>query len=474
MQRSILTLTLLAAAGAVSVSPAAAQTMIQQPIREVPIQVANAASLPEQFIVSAKAGTVNFVEGAVANCRAREADAWRPVTTSSRLKAGDRLRTGADGRAELLLNPGSYLRLDREAEIVLTNPNLDALTIEVARGSALFEVTGTDGTELFMRILTRNGAVNIARNGLYRVTVPAEGAATVAVIKGRIAVEQAGKLTLVKDKQLVTLDAATMTAAKLDKNAQDDFDAWSRNRAKALRDANSRLKDRDVLAAFNGWRQNGAYGFGYAPFFGLWLFDGRLGGYTFFPFYGFWNSPYGFGYGTSWGLPWEFYRPTLLPMTPNAPIVAGARQAPASAPPTPSDAPLDPRQPGHEPVGEMSGQRLSPTPPGRSPLAPRPTSGLAGDDDYLPALPRRELPSPVARPALDAGGYGKPGYEPPMGGGIMRGGMTPDYGGPLMRGGYGGDAGTGVSPGYGGGMRTSPPARAGGEGSPRSQSPVVE
>lgn len=485
MQRSFLSLTLLAGACAVGTTSVPAQTIHQAPTTEVPIQSANHISLPEQFIVSAKAGTVNFVEGVVTTCRAKDADNRRPVTVGGRLKAGDRLRTGADGRAELLLNPGSYLRLDRETEIVLTNPNLDALTIEVVRGGALFEVTGTDGTELFMRVLTPNGAINVARNGLYRVTVPTEGAPTVAVVKGRIAVEQAGKLTPVKDKHLVTLDAATMTTAKLDKKAQDDFDAWSRNRAKTLRDANGRLKDRDVLAAFNGWRQNGAYGFGYAPFFGLWLFDARLGGYTFFPFYSFWNSPYGFGYGTSWGLLWDFYRPTLLcnPLRPNAPLTAGAQPvSPGSAPATPSDAPLDPHQPGHEPVGEVSAQRPSPTPrpgptpPGRPPITPRPAAGLAGgDDDYLPALPQRELPSPVVRPSFDAGGYGKPGYEPPMRGGMMRGGMTPDYGGAPMRGGYGGDGGPGVSPGYGGGMRPSAPLRTGGgDGSTRTQSPVVE
>lgn len=324
MQRSLLTLTLLAGAYAVGATSVPAQTTHQSTTAEVPIRGANNISLPEQFIVSAKAGVVNFVEGAVTTCRAKDNSSWRSAAVGGRLKAGDRLRTGADGRAEMLLNPGSYLRLDREAEIILTNPNLDALTIEVVRGAALFEVTGTDGTELFIRLILPNGMVNLARNGLYRVTVPAEGAPTIAVVKGRIAVEQAGKLTPIKDKQLVTLEAATFTTAKLDKKAQDDFDAWSRNRAKILRDANARLKDRDILTAFNNWRQNGAYGFGYAPFFGLWLFDARLGGYTFFPFYSFWNSPYGFAYGTCWGLLWDFYRPTLLcnPMRLNAPLTA--------------------------------------------------------------------------------------------------------------------------------------------------------
>ncbi len=482
MQRPFLKLSLLVGAYTVGAVWAPAQVSQPSPATEVSIQNTNRTSLPEQFIVSAKAGTINFAEGIVTTCRAKDTDNWRPVTVGGRLKAGDRLRTGADGRVELLLNPGSYLRLNREAEIVLTNPNLDALTVAVIRGSALFEVTGTDGTELLMRILTPNGTVNLARNGLYRITVPVEGAPTVAILKGRIVVEQAGKLTPVKDKQLATLTADTLTTAKLDKNPPDDFDAWSRNRAKTIRDANARLKDRDVLAAFNGWQQNGAYGFGYAPFFGLWLFDARLGGYTFFPFYSFWNSPYGFAYGTSWGLPWDFYRPVLLnnPLRPNTPVTTAAQPSLTPTPATPSDTPVDPHRPGHEPVGELGAQRPlpasrpSPMPPGRLSLMPHWAAGPAGDDDALPALPRRELPAPVTRSAYDAGGYGKPGYEPPMRGGIRRGGMTPDYGGVPLRGGYGGDAGPGGSPGYDGGMRPSAPLRTGGEGVPRTQSPVVE
>lgn len=481
MQRSILTLTLLAGAWTLSATPSIAQTTTPAPTTEVPIRSANTVSLPEQFIVSAKAGTINFIEGAVTSCRAKNVTTWRGVSLGDRLKTGDRLRTSADGRAEILLNPGSYLRLDQGGEIVLTNPNLDALTVEVVAGSALFEVTGTDGTELFLRILTPNGTVNVVRNGLYRVTVPREGAPTVAVTKGRITVEQAGRTLPVKDKQLVTLEATGATTTKLDKKDRDAFDEWSRNRAKTLRDANARLRDRDVLAAFNGWRQNGAYGFGFAPFFGLWLFDARLGSYTFFPFYGYWNSPYGFVYGTSWGLPWDMYRPTLYfnPAVPAVPATGAGTAVgqPAGKPTAPGEVPIEPTAPGDGSLGEMGRQRPMPTarpmptPPPR--FEPRPAAGL-GDDDHLPALPRRELPSAVARPTFDDGGFGKPSYDMPMRGGMMRGGMTPDYGASPMRGGYGGDMGPGISPTPGGGMRPAVPMRSGGDGQTRTQSPVVE
>jgi hypothetical protein len=504
MQRSFLSLTLLAGAWAFSSTAVVAQTTAAQaPTTEVPIRGANTVSLPEQFIVSAKAGTINFIEGTVTSSRAKTPDTWRGVSLGDRLKTGDRLRTSSDGRAEILLNPGSYLRLDHSGEIVMTNPNLDALAVEVISGSALFEVTGTDGTELLLRILTPNGTVNVVRNGLYRVTVPREGAPTVAVTKGRITVEQAGRSLPVKDKQLVTLDATAVTTAKLDKKDRDAFDEWSRNRAKTLGEANARLRDRDVLAAFNGWRQNGAYGFGFAPFFGLWLFDPRLGSYTFFPFYGYWNSPYGFAYGTSWGLPWDIYRPVLYfnPVPPMAPMNGSGTLAgqPAEKPTVPGEMPLEPTAPGDGSLGEISGPALQPPlptprpplPTPRPPLMPTPRPPLTpslrpaadlGDDDYLPALPRRELPSPVARPTFDSptfddGGFGKPSYELPMRGGIMRGGLTPDYGGSPLRGGYGGsyggDAGVGISPASSG-MRPAAPVRSGGDGQTRTQSPVVE
>jgi hypothetical protein len=71
----------------------------------------------------------------------------------------------------------------------------------------------------------------------------------------------------------------------------------------------------------------------------------------------------------------------------------------------------------------------------------------------------------VARPTFDDGGFGKPGYDLPMRGGMMRGGMTPDYGG---------DAGPGISPAPGGGLRPAAPVRSGGDGQTRTQSPVVE
>ncbi|HYE64551.1 MAG TPA: hypothetical protein VD966_03150, partial [Pyrinomonadaceae bacterium] len=63
----------------------------------------------ELYVISAKAGKVNLVSGKVTF--QRKADHARLSSSLSDLDSGDALKTGADGRVEVLLNPGSYVRV---------------------------------------------------------------------------------------------------------------------------------------------------------------------------------------------------------------------------------------------------------------------------------------------------------------------------------------------------------------------------
>ena len=60
-----------------------------------------------QFLVSTKAGLVNYVQGPTT---------VKPATT---VPAGQIISTGQGGAVELLLNPGSYLRMGEHSQIVL-------------------------------------------------------------------------------------------------------------------------------------------------------------------------------------------------------------------------------------------------------------------------------------------------------------------------------------------------------------------
>lgn len=280
----------------------------------------------EVHVISARAGGINLIQGTVSVRRTTDAD-WSTAVGQKRLKTGDRLRTGLDGRAEILLNPGSYLRLDQESEIELTEPTLDKLVVTVARGTTLFEVTGVKDTKLYITVETPRGRVLITRAGVYRVDVRPDGAVEATVRKGELQLAStAGQK--IGDGRVVILDGKSVAVAKVDKKAPEDaFEAWSRGRAEMLAQANERLRRQaaQVRGALNGYRNGGSYGFGYAPYFGLWFFDASIGCHVFYPFYGGWRSNYyGFGYSSCYGLPWRDFTPVVSPPSTSPTLPPGA------------------------------------------------------------------------------------------------------------------------------------------------------
>jgi hypothetical protein len=252
------------------------------------------------YVISAKAGYVNFVSGEV---RHQRAGIWQSIRAQSSLDAGDIVQTGTDGRIELLLNPGSYLRIAGNSEVQLVNASLDDLRLKLIRGSAIVEATGASGARLQMLIETPQTELTIDRNGLYRIDVASDGKTEVAVYKGQLSVNG------IKVKGGEKLASGMSKPTKFDKKAQDGFDLWSRERAELLAAANRRLSDRTIESVFWSFRNDGAWGYGRAPYFGLWVFDSALSCYTFLPFYSSWSSPYGLSYRNGFGIPWYYFRP---------------------------------------------------------------------------------------------------------------------------------------------------------------------
>jgi hypothetical protein len=245
-------------------------------------------------VVSARAGAVNFVSGDVRVRRAGETE-WRELTMKDELKSGDAVRTGADGRVEMLLNPGSYFRAGEGAEFALADASLDDLRVALSRGSAVVEATGYSDLDISITIATPRTRVRIIRSGVYRVNVLPTGAAEVVVLKGRALVGPGE--TVVKGGKVAREAEGVVETAKLDKDNRDALDLWSRERGKELAKANEKLTRRTMTSLFERTRFDNIFGgassYGYA---GLWLWSAGSGCYTFMPFYPYWQSPYGFGY----------------------------------------------------------------------------------------------------------------------------------------------------------------------------------
>jgi hypothetical protein len=259
------------------------------------LSVVSRAQNREKFVISARAGGVNAVTGR-ATMRPHGNSEWRVLTIKEDLETGDTVRTDRDGRVEMLLNPGSYLRVGENAEFELADNSLENLEVKLTRGTAIVEVTGADDAALFIGITTPHAHMSIIRRGLYRVSVVPGDTTELIVRKGRVVLEDSH--TKVKGGDKVTFSSRAFSVAALnqaDKKGTDNLETWSKERAQTLAKANSRISGRALttiaMSFRNDWSYGGVWG---RP--GFWLFNRDIGCYTFMPFGYGWGSPYGSSY----------------------------------------------------------------------------------------------------------------------------------------------------------------------------------
>ncbi len=251
----------------------------------------------ETFVISARAGGVNAVTGG-ASMRAHGNSEWQQLTIKEDLETGDVVKTGTDGRVEMLLNPGSYLRIAENSEFELTNSSLENLEVKLIRGTAIVEATGAENTALLINITTPHTKLAIVQRGLYRLNVVPGDATELIVRKGIVMLDRTH--AKIKGGNKVIFNNESFFIAKLDKvdkKKVDSVDTWSKERAGFLAQANQKIKNRDLnlmLASFDtSWSRFTA---GSA---GIWFFNPRFACFTFLPFYMGWNSPYGSFYANS-------------------------------------------------------------------------------------------------------------------------------------------------------------------------------
>jgi uncharacterized membrane protein YgcG len=267
---------------------------------------AHAQTRDARFI-SASAGGVNFVAGDVKVRRAGQAD-WHGVSVKEDLRSGDVARTGADGRVEVLLNPGSYMRAGGSTEFELADASLDSLRLRLARGGAVIEATGYGDSDLDIHVVTPSASVHIVRTGVYRIDVSPAGETVVAVQKGRALLGDGAAALLLKGGKVARVArVGGAEVAKIDKGQRDSLDEWSRERGRELTKINDGLANRQTNAMLASFHFTDFWKAEYPGGLGLWVWSGSRSCYTFLPFYTGFRSPYGFGYSSFFMPPYGYY-----------------------------------------------------------------------------------------------------------------------------------------------------------------------
>jgi hypothetical protein len=296
----------------------------------------NISSQQEQvYVISAKAGGVSYATGSVRVDR-MATQKRHILAKGDEINDGDMINVGETGNVEILLNPGSFLRLAENTDIQFADTNLESLLLKMLNGSALIEASaigGEGGADI--RIVTPQSTISLEKSGIYRLNVSAN-ATEVFVWKGTATVGN----EIVKAGRKAVLQKGATVVAKFDKEeSRDALDLWSKDRSKELAKINSKIRSRDLTRAFSGY-SNGFYDFN--RFGGFWAFNRLTGTYCYVPYgFGYGSSPYGYSYDR--GIYWSnnnsgSYNPVVV--TPrkvdvyDSPLT-GKRDLPVYNPPPP-------------------------------------------------------------------------------------------------------------------------------------------
>ncbi|MEZ5429429.1 MAG: FecR family protein [Pyrinomonadaceae bacterium] len=262
-----------------------------------------------KFVISAEAGGVNFVKGRVTVTRKVGRSGY--LLKGDTVKIGERISTAEDGKVEVLLNPGSYIRLGGDSSFEFLDTSLDNLQIKLHSGSAMFEVITSN--DFAFAINTPKATFNVVKSGVYRVDVLEDGTGKMEVRKGRALVGDDEDAKIKKGRS-ATVDGDDVAMTKFDRGEKDDLEMWSRDRAKELDKINDRLERQrlrnTLITGFAANRWN------FYDSFGLWILDPYYDYYCFLPFGYGWSSPYGFRYGRDI---WWFRLPRYIYFQPPPP-----------------------------------------------------------------------------------------------------------------------------------------------------------
>lgn len=179
-----------------------------------------------QEVVSAHAGVVHFFEGAVSidnQPLAHKAATFPAINPNSSLRT-------ERGRAEVLLTPGVFLRLDENSAMRMTANALTATEVEFLQGSAIIDSMEALGTPPIV-LTYMHCRIRFPKPGIYRID---SDTGVLQAYTGQLEVAGAsGKPVAVDPTKLYFFELEALTN-KFGEPNEDEFYDWARGRADAI------------------------------------------------------------------------------------------------------------------------------------------------------------------------------------------------------------------------------------------------
>jgi hypothetical protein len=223
-------------------------------------------------------GTVNYVEGQVSI----DSETLSANSIGSAVLAPRQTLATGQGKAEVLLTPGVFLRVGDQSAVEMISPNLTDTEVEIDRGEATVEVATIHPQN---RLIVDEGSskTRLVKDGFYDFNADT---GDVRVFSGKAELQEADRRVTIDGGHDVTLTNPKLKAVGFNKEAsEDDLYQWSSLRSSYVAQANA-----DIAPEYYA-------GIGYGPWYGAgWYWDPWFAGYTFIPGDGIFYSPFGWGF----------------------------------------------------------------------------------------------------------------------------------------------------------------------------------
>jgi len=238
-----------------------------------------------QPVISAKSGTIAKVEGQVF---LGDQQVEESLTKFPDIKENGVVRT-EEGRAEVLLTPGTVLHLGEKSSFRLITNRLIDTRLELLTGSAVVDAEEI-AKDTNLTVVCKDGTVVLAKAGHYRFDAEP---ARIKVFAGAADVQIGGQHIEVASGKLLGLSGDTASVEKFDKTDTDSLDNWARRRGEIMALAN-------ISAAKSVYNSYSSVGTG-----GMWSWNPYFGLYTYIPGSGRYCDPF---YGYCYYSPSQVYR----------------------------------------------------------------------------------------------------------------------------------------------------------------------
>ena len=224
-------------------------------------------------------GSLNYIEGQVAvNTELIDPTTMPPP----QLRPGDSLST-QQGKAEMLLTPGVFLRIGDNSTVKMVSPGLANTVVEVDKGHAMVEVDDIY-KQNDIRVIEGDANARLLKTGLYDFDLRQN---QIRVFDGKAKVEVAGhQVTVKRGHDLNLSDTASLKSRKFNAQPYENgaLYRWSSLRSAYLAEANVNLGTMYANNTWGGWDGDD------------WYWDPWFDAYTFLPLDGIFYSPFGWGF----------------------------------------------------------------------------------------------------------------------------------------------------------------------------------